>query len=91
MLDVCCGLKGAVTGVVMDPLEGLWEGGAVGFAEGLGYGIAGLAAKPLVGLLDAATFTMEGVSDLANQMRLDPAIKPVRMRRLCHVHGMDGR
>ena len=34
---------------------------AVGFAEGIGIGIAGLAAKPLVGLLDAATFTMEGV------------------------------
>ena len=41
-----------VAGVVLEPIRGAEAGGAAGFVRGVGKGLAGLAVKPLAGVLD---------------------------------------
>jgi len=50
-------------GVVKQPMKGAEERGVVGFAEGLGKGLLGLAVKPAVGAVDLITLSTQGISN----------------------------
>lgn len=50
-----------VEGLALRPLEGAEQNGAAGFVAGIGKALVGLATKPAVGLLDAASNITEGV------------------------------
>lgn len=52
-----------VSGVVMDPYRGARSEGVGGFFRGVKSGVTGAAVKPLVAVLDAATFGFEQVAD----------------------------
>ena len=43
------GLFDGITGLVTQPFEGAQKGGALGFLQGFGRGIAGAALKPSAG------------------------------------------
>ena len=58
---------------------------------GLGYGIIGLVAKPIVGVLDAIAHTSEGFRDLALVISMEKRLEPVRRHRLQHTFATDGR
>jgi hypothetical protein len=47
---------GAVSGIVLDPYRGGRAHGVRGLLKGVLTGITGAAVKPVVGVLDAATF-----------------------------------
>ncbi|CAI5532262.1 unnamed protein product, partial [Closterium sp. Naga37s-1] len=57
--DVGLGFVGAVTGLVLQPLEGARREGAVGAVKGMGKGVVGLVTKPLSGLLGFASTLTE--------------------------------
>ncbi|CAI5945627.1 unnamed protein product, partial [Closterium sp. NIES-65] len=57
--DVGLGFVGAVTGLVLQPLEGARREGAVGAVKGVGKGVVGLVTKPLSGLLGFASTLTE--------------------------------
>ncbi|CAI5525095.1 unnamed protein product [Closterium sp. Naga37s-1] len=57
--DLGLGFVGAVTGLVLQPLEGARREGAVGAVKGVGKGVVGLVTKPLSGLLGFASTLTE--------------------------------
>ncbi|CAI5464911.1 unnamed protein product [Closterium sp. Yama58-4] len=57
--DLGLGFVGAVTGLVLQPLEGARREGAVGAVKGMGIGVVGLVTKPLSGLLGFASTLTE--------------------------------
>ena len=58
------GLLDGVTGLFLDPLAGAKKGGMVGLLKGIGTGVAGLVAKPLVGTVDLVANSLAGVESL---------------------------
>lgn len=67
-----------MTGVVVDPLKGAKKGGAKGFARGLGTGLLGIVAKPVGGVVDLASDTLEGIAStpgalLDGNLKIRPA------------------
>eukprot|EP01012_Entosiphon_sulcatum_P033873 TRINITY_DN428_c0_g1_i2.p1 TRINITY_DN428_c0_g1~~TRINITY_DN428_c0_g1_i2.p1 ORF type:complete len:2501 (+),score=328.37 TRINITY_DN428_c0_g1_i2:171-7673(+) len=72
------GLYGGITGVVMRPMEGAREGGALGFMKGAGKGVVGLVVKPVTGLVDLAAKATQGLRntttmfDQSNRLRVRP-------------------
>jgi len=52
-----------LSGVVLDPYRGARSEGVGGFFRGVKSGVTGAAVKPLVAVLDAATFGFEQVAD----------------------------
>ena len=58
--------------------------------RGLVSGVTGAAVKPVVGVLDAATFGFEQVADTIGHIG-EVVVNPVRKRRLPHVFGSDDR
>ncbi|KAJ1339754.1 hypothetical protein BSLG_005660 [Batrachochytrium salamandrivorans] len=52
-----------VTGVVSQPLKGAHEAGIEGFFKGLGKGLVGVVAKPMIGVMDLATSVSEGIKN----------------------------
>lgn len=88
--DVVNGVYCGVVGLVRVPYHGAKKNGAAGFVAGIGKGIAGLAAKPVVGVLDAITHTGEGFRDLVKYITREYGEAPKR-RRLANLFGPDGR
>lgn len=58
--DIANGVYCGLVGIVRVPYHGAKRNGALGFASGLGKGIAGVATKPVVGILDSITHIGEG-------------------------------
>lgn len=71
------GLKGAV----LDPIEGLQRGGFKGFLRGALKGFSGLFTKPVIGALDAASKTAEGIKNTANMFDQKPNDNRIRFPR----------
>lgn len=57
------GIYGGATGIVTQPIRGIQEEGAIGFVKGVGKGIIGIPLKPVGGIIDMATRTVEGISN----------------------------
>ncbi|KAL4462680.1 hypothetical protein ABPG74_000510 [Tetrahymena malaccensis] len=75
--SVFSGVTKGITGVLVNPLEGAKKGGALGLLKGVGLGFAGLIAKPVSGVLDAASSVAGGIKNTittgdekANETRL---------------------
>jgi hypothetical protein len=62
-------LDGA-TGIITKPIEGSKDG-IGGFFKGIGMGIIGVPVKPVTGLIDFATKTTEGISNVKNYFESD--------------------
>lgn len=56
------GISDGVSGLIKNPIKGAERGGLSGFAKGFGTGMLGLVVKPVVGVTDAATDVLQGVS-----------------------------
>lgn len=65
--------------------------GCRGFLVGSAYGLMGVVAKPIIGVLDAVAHTSDGFRDLAMVMSMDKRLEPVRRHRLQHTFANDGR
>lgn len=59
------GLAEGVAGIIVQPVRGFQQEGALGIAKGMGKGIIGAAVKPVVGTLDLVQRLTEGVSNTA--------------------------
>ena len=81
------GLWSGVKGLVMQPIKGAKEDGALGFFKGVGRGVIGIVTKPLTGTFDMVSNTFLGVSRTAHIFGPDRRIKRVRNPR--HIrHGV---
>jgi hypothetical protein len=88
--DIGNGIYCGVVGIVRVPYAGAKRSGPVGFVVGVAKGIAGVAAKPVVGVLDAITHTGEGVR-YGMKVLKHKGGRPARKRRHSNVFGPDGR
>ncbi|RHY24247.1 hypothetical protein DYB32_008923 [Aphanomyces invadans] len=90
--DVCSGIIGGLTGLVLDPIRGGRRGGLRGFAGGVAQGLSGVLVKPVVGAIDLATHVVEGARDVAGLAfgTKKTAFDKLR-KRMSHVFGADGR
>jgi vacuolar protein sorting-associated protein 13A/C len=52
-----------MTGIVTQPLEGARNSGIEGFVLGIGKGLLGMVAKPVVGVVDFASNVSEGIKN----------------------------
>jgi len=75
------GVGYGVKGVFTQPMEGASTDGAKGFFKGTVKGVTGLVAKPVAGILDAASKTAEGVKNTANMFDQRPSNNRVRFPR----------
>eukprot|EP00931_Biecheleriopsis_adriatica_P043306 TRINITY_DN24759_c0_g1_i1.p1 TRINITY_DN24759_c0_g1~~TRINITY_DN24759_c0_g1_i1.p1 ORF type:complete len:2476 (+),score=500.29 TRINITY_DN24759_c0_g1_i1:515-7429(+) len=62
--SLASGLEGTLD-IVRKPIEGAREGGSRGFVKGVGRGIAGTVVKPVVGVGQAASDIIAGISSTA--------------------------
>ena len=60
--NVMGGISSGVTGLVTRPLEEAEKDGAIGFMRGVGIGVLGVAVKPVLGVTDGISSTMQGIS-----------------------------
>ena len=79
-----------VSGVVMDPYRGARAEGVGGFFRGVKSGITGAAVKPVVAVLDAATFGFEQVADKIGNLGEHP-VKRARGFASCFAVRRGGR
>lgn len=61
------GIESGMRGVIEQPLKGAEENGVAGFLLGGLKGITGLALKPLSGVLDMTSQTMQGIQSLSQK------------------------
>ena len=59
------GVLGGVMGVFTKPVQGAKSGGFAGFAKGVGQGLVGAVASPLIGIGSAAQRISSGISTVA--------------------------
>lgn len=88
--DIGNGVYCGVVGVFRVPYNGALKNGPVGFVTGVAGGIAGIAAKPVVGILDAVTHTGEGCRHALKSFNRKVGA-PAKRRRYANVFGPDGR
>ena len=55
------GFYDGVTGVVMKPIKGAQEDGVEGFFKGLGKGAVGLFVRPVTGIVDFTSGSLDAV------------------------------
>jgi hypothetical protein len=67
------GVFNGVTGIVTKPLEQSRQGGALGFMKGLGQGIIGAVASPIIGVTEGVSTIAHGVT---SQIEGKEALKP---------------
>ena len=79
-----------MSGVVMDPYRGARAEGVGGFFRGVKSGITGAAVKPVVAVLDAATFGFEQVADKIGNLGEHP-VKRARAFASCFAVRRGGR
>lgn len=48
LADIILGFAGGISGVVISPIKGFQKSGSTGFIVGMGTGIIGIVAKPMV-------------------------------------------
>ena len=88
--DVGNGLYCGVIGIVRLPYQDVKKFGFPGLFTGLGKGIAGLGAKPIIGVLDAVTHTGDGLRYFMKS--LNPRQTNLFNRqRYPSIFGIDGR
>jgi hypothetical protein len=88
--DIENGLYGGIIGLVKVPYNSAKRDGAYGLVTGIPMGIVGLAAKPIVGVLDAVSHTTESMGDAVKVLTKETQV-PLRRRRLSNIFGVDGR
>jgi hypothetical protein len=88
--DIGNGFYCGVVGVVRVPYVGAKRNGVVGFVSGLGKGIAGVATKPVVGILDSVTHIGEGFRYAVKSIQTKRGSLAER-QRYCSLFGPDGR
>lgn len=88
--DIGNGIFCGVVGIIRVPYYGAKQKGAFGFVLGVGKGIAGVAAKPVVGVLDAFTHTGDGIRYIVKSASTKRGNPPKR-RRHANLFGPDGR
>lgn len=69
------GLAEGVAGIIVQPIKGFQQDGALGIAKGIGKGLIGVAVKPVVGALDLVQRATEGISSSAAQTVLQKRIR----------------
>ena len=69
------GVTEGISGVVMKPIRGAKDDGAVGFFKGVGKGLIGVVARPVSGSLDLVSTTAEGIK---NQSKMKEEVRGVR-------------
>lgn len=74
------------SGFFTKPFEGAQQEGIGGFFKGVGKGLIGVPVKPVTGMLDFATKTTEGISNVKNYFNNDIKSK----KRLPRTFGPDG-
>ncbi|XP_049849223.1 uncharacterized protein LOC126318273 [Schistocerca gregaria] len=68
------------SGVIMDPIRGTKEEGAVGFLKGVQTGLTGVILKPTIGIVDLVSRTAQGIKNNAALANNRP-YTPVRLPR----------
>jgi hypothetical protein len=66
--DFGIGIYKGITGIVLEPIKGGQQEGAVGVFKGIGKGLAGIVLKPVVGAVDLVTRTTEGIKNTTTYM-----------------------
>ena len=61
--SIITGFASGISGIVMKPIEGAEQEGALGFFKGVGKGLMGVAVKPVLGVTDGITSMVEGISN----------------------------
>ncbi|KAH8609144.1 putative Vacuolar sorting associated 13 protein C terminal [Trypanosoma vivax] len=80
------GIASAVSGVVTKPLEGAVESGAKGLVRGMGYGLLGVVANPVAGLLSDVSRVTSTAAQLCDDSYV-PSVKRMRKLRDFHASG----
>jgi hypothetical protein len=88
--DVGNGVICGVLGVVRLPYQDTRKYGCPGFLTGLGKGLTGLGAKPVIGVLDAITHTGEGIRAIVKSIQKRKEIA-IQRNRYPSLFGIDGR
>lgn len=88
--DIGNGFYYGITGVVKVPYGSIKKKGLKGVVPGVTKGIIGLAADPVVGILDAITHCGDAAREIAKNVNRqnDPVVERVR---LSEIFGPDGR
>ncbi len=60
-------MAGGIFGLFAAPVVGAREDGAKGFIKGVGLGVSGLVAKPVVGVAAFVSHTFKGIAATAAQ------------------------
>jgi hypothetical protein len=68
--DLLIGVSGGVAGVVVQPIKGFRQDGAMGLLRGAAIGLIGLIAKPIVGIFDSFAHFTASVHDIAKSVNL---------------------
>lgn len=79
MKSLFVGVGEGIAGIVTQPYKGAESDGVEGFFKGISKGLAGVVIKPVVGVIDFASRTAEGVKntatyfdDKASELRIRP-------------------
>jgi vacuolar protein sorting-associated protein 13A/C len=73
------GIFDGISGLVTQPIKGSQQEGAAGFFKGMGRGFAGVVVKPVVGALDLASKTTEGIKNTTDLFQ--PSVNRKRLPR----------
>ncbi len=65
----------------MKPVEGARKGGAKGFGKGIAKGLTGLVFKPVTGVVDLASNTLQGIANTTDYLDRSN-LPPIERRRL---------
>uniref|UniRef100_A0A914DD96 Vacuolar protein sorting-associated protein 13 n=1 Tax=Acrobeloides nanus TaxID=290746 RepID=A0A914DD96_9BILA len=79
------GVFEGVTGVFTKPLEGAQRGGVGGFAKGMGQGLVGVVARPVSGVVDFASGTLNAVKMVAGHEDQTKSLRPPRLVLRDHI------
>lgn len=85
--DFGIGIYKGITGVVLEPIKGGQQEGAVGVFKGIGKGLAGIILKPVVGAVDLVTRTTEGIKNTTTYMD-EKSKAPIRPPRYFGADGL---
>jgi vacuolar protein sorting-associated protein 13A/C len=69
------------SGMVEAPMRGAEKKGALGFAQGVGWGLYGLVVKPMTGLFDGVAKLSEGVKN-GQSDAVALTVQPIRPARM---------
>jgi len=81
MFSLGKGIVGGIGGLVLDPLKGAKQEGALGFAKGMAKGVVGIVTKPTAGAIEAAAQTIQGIGNTANIFDSKTTLDRIRPQR----------